>query len=63
MPLWLLVVGLLMLASIVEIILALRLDLVPAARMALIASAIGTPLVMLAVFRFVIPETGAIPIF
>jgi hypothetical protein len=60
MPLWLVVVGLLMLASIIEIFLALRLDLAPAARTILIASAVVTPLFVLALFRFVIPETGAI---
>jgi hypothetical protein len=60
MPLWLVVVGLLMLASIIEIFLALRLDLAPAARAILIASAVVTPLFVLGLFRFVIPETGAI---
>ena len=63
MPLWLVVTILLMLGSIVEIFLALRLDLAPAPRRLLIVAAVATPLIVLAIFRFVMPEAAATPIF
>ena len=62
MPLWQFVVGVTMIVSLTEIVLALRLDLAPRVRTVLIASAVVTPFLMLAIFRFVMPEAGAIPI-
>jgi hypothetical protein len=63
MPFWLLVVGSLMLVSLAEIFLALRMRISPQARALIIAAAVATPLAMLAIFHFVMPEAGAMPIF